>query len=79
MKWFWLLLTVIFVALGAITLLPAPAAKPCLLGYRACCSLTPISTITCWAIATVCHWLTRKVAHAQQPEYLHEYLFDDDP
>ena len=79
MKWFWLLLTVIFAGLGAITLLPASAAKPCLLGYRACCSLTPISTITCWTIATVCHWLTRKVAHAQKPEYLHKYLLGEDP
>jgi len=60
MKWYWLLLVVIFFILGISTLIPAPASKPSLLGYYAHCSFTPISTIICWIIAGVLYWIGRK-------------------
>lgn len=31
--------------LGLTTVMPAPASKPCLLGYYAHCSFTPVSTV----------------------------------
>jgi hypothetical protein len=42
------------------TLIPAPASKPSLLGYYAHCSITPISTIICWAIAGAIYWLGKR-------------------
>jgi len=51
---------VIAVALGISTLIPAPASKPCLLGYYAHRSFTPISTIICWAIAGAIYWLGKR-------------------
>jgi hypothetical protein len=62
MKWYWWLLVAIFVLLGVWTLVPAPASKPCLLGYYAHCTFTPISTIICWIVAGVCYWLGKKSA-----------------
>ena len=50
----------LFLILGITTLMPAPASKPCLLGYYAHCSFTPVSTIICWVIAGVCYWLGRR-------------------
>jgi len=71
-KWHYWALTVIFIALGISTLVPAPASKPCLLGYYAHCSATPISTAICWIIAGVIGVIGRKrakkVAPKQQPE-----------
>ncbi|MBS7606698.1 hypothetical protein KEJ14_02520 [Candidatus Bathyarchaeota archaeon] len=45
---------------GLSTFIPTPASKPCLLGYYAHCSFTPLSTIICWAIAGVFYWLGRR-------------------
>lgn len=56
MKWYWWVLLIIFIILGMITLVPANASKPCLLGYYAHCSLTPLSTIICWVIAAIFYW-----------------------
>jgi len=65
MKWYFWVGVVITVLLGISTLIPASASKPCLLGYYAHCSLTPISTIICWAIAGVIYCLgKRKEKHS---------------
>ncbi|RLF21796.1 MAG: hypothetical protein DRN15_10590 [Thermoprotei archaeon] len=60
MRRYWTILAFIFIVLGISTLVPAPASKPCLLGYYAHCSLTPISTIICWILAGLCYWLGRR-------------------
>ncbi|MHA1665595.1 MAG: hypothetical protein ACTSVW_07170, partial [Candidatus Njordarchaeales archaeon] len=60
MKWYFWAGIVIAVVLGISTLIPAPASKPCLLGYYAHCSFTPISTIICWVIAGVIYWLGKR-------------------
>lgn len=63
MKWYWWVGIAIAVSLGVSTLIPAAAAsKPCLLGYYAHCSFTPISTILCWAIAGAIYWYRQKRA-----------------
>ena len=52
---------VIAVIAGVSTLVPVPyASKPCLLGYKAHCSFTPISTIICFAIAGIIYWLGKR-------------------
>lgn len=56
MKWYWWAGIVIAVLLGAVTLVPASASKPCFLGYYAHCSFTPISTVLCWMIAGSLYW-----------------------
>jgi hypothetical protein len=48
--------SVVALLLGISTLVPAPASKPCLLGYYAHCSWTPLSTLICLAIAGVLYW-----------------------
>lgn len=54
--------SVVALLLGLSILMPAPASKPCLLGYYAHCTFTPISTIICWVVAGVCYWLGQKRA-----------------
>jgi hypothetical protein len=47
-----LLLTIVFTILALSTLIPqASASKECILGYRAHCTFTPISTLICLAIS----------------------------
>jgi hypothetical protein len=60
MKWYLLLLVAVFAVLGIWTLVPAPASKPCLLGYYAHCSFTPVSTLICWVIAGILYWLGKR-------------------
>jgi polyferredoxin len=60
MKWYYWLGTIIFIVLGIWTLIPAPASKPCLLGYYAHCSFTPISTLICFAIAGFIYFFGKK-------------------
>jgi hypothetical protein len=67
MKWYWWLLVAIFIVLGISTLIPAPASKPNLLGYRSHCSFTPVSTIICWVIAGACYWLGKRKAAKKTP------------
>ena len=43
--------TVVALLLGLWTVVPAPASKPCFLGYYAHCSWTPWSTVMCLALA----------------------------
>lgn len=60
MKWYWLALTIIFIVLGILTLVPAPVSKPNLIGYHSICPFAPVSTIISWAIAGVFYWLGRR-------------------
>ncbi len=62
MKWFWWVGIAVAVLLGTFTLFPAPASKPCLLGYYALCSFTPTSTVLCLAIAGALFWFGQKKA-----------------
>ena len=62
LKKYWWVLIAIFVVLGIVTLIPADASKPCLLGYEAHCSFTPISTIICWIIAAAFYAVGKRKA-----------------
>lgn len=67
MKWYWWVIVAVFVVLGVVTLIPAEliqaeVSKPCLLGYEAHCSFTPISTIICWVIAAVFYVVGKRKA-----------------
>jgi hypothetical protein len=46
-KWYYWL-GVVAAALGAMTLVPAPASKPCLLGYYARCPFAPAIAAVVW-------------------------------
>jgi len=56
MKWYWKAAVAAFIILGILTLVPALAPKPCLLGYYAHCSIAPVSTVICWVIAGALCW-----------------------
>jgi hypothetical protein len=60
MKWYYWVGVIVFVVIGIITLIPAPASKPSLLGYHSHCPFAPISTIIWWIAAGVIYWLGRK-------------------
>jgi len=60
MKWIYWLGSAVFILLGVWTLIPAEASKPCLLGYYAHCSFTPISTLICLIIAAAIPLLGRR-------------------
>jgi hypothetical protein len=60
LKWYYWAGVVAFVVLGVSTLIPAPARKPCLLGYYAHCPFAPISTVICLAIAGAIYWLGKR-------------------
>jgi len=60
MKWYFGVGVLIAIVLGISTLVPAPAKKPCLLGYYAHCSFTPISTVICLVIAGLIYWLGKR-------------------
>jgi quinol-cytochrome oxidoreductase complex cytochrome b subunit len=60
MKWYYWLFIIIFILLGIWTLIPSPASKPCLLGYYAHCSFSPISTIICFIISGIFYWLGKR-------------------
>ncbi|MEM1540935.1 MAG: hypothetical protein QXW82_07575 [Candidatus Bathyarchaeia archaeon] len=60
MKWYYWVGIVVAVILGISTLIPVPAGKISLLGYKAHCPFAPISTIICWAIAGIIYWFGRK-------------------
>jgi hypothetical protein len=50
-----------FVALSLITLLPATASKPNLLGYYGVCSWAPCSTVILGIIAALSHLFTLRL------------------
>jgi hypothetical protein len=54
---------IIIISISAIkTLIPyASASKPCLLGYKATCSFTPISTIILLAVAVAVFFVSRNI------------------
>jgi hypothetical protein len=53
---------VILIIAAVKTALPeAKASKPCMLGYKALCSFTPISTIILIAAAIAVFFLTRQM------------------
>ncbi len=56
----YLISSVIALLLGISTVVPAPASKPCLLGYYAHCSWTPWSTLICLAIAGALYLIGRR-------------------
>ena len=60
MKWYYWVGFIVAVLLEVLTLIPAPASKPSLLGYYAHCSFTPISTIILWIVAGIIYWLGRR-------------------
>jgi ABC-type amino acid transport system permease subunit len=60
LKWYYWVGFIAAVLLGVLTLIPAPASKPSLLGYYAHCSFTPISTIILWIVAGIIYWLGRR-------------------
>ena len=46
--------------LGLSTLVPAPASKPCALGYFAHYSWMPWSTLICLAVAGILYWVDKR-------------------
>jgi len=54
------ILVILALLMAVCTVVPAPASKPCPLGYYAHCSWTPWSTIICLAIAGALYWLGLK-------------------
>jgi len=60
LKWYYWIGIVIAVVLGISTLIPDPANKVGLLGYRSHCPFAPISTIICWLIAGVIYWFGKR-------------------
>jgi hypothetical protein len=57
-------IVIVILAIAAVkTLLPNEAvSKPCLLGYKAACSFTPISTMILAAVALVLFFLSGKIS-----------------
>jgi hypothetical protein len=56
-----------WVLLGVLTLLPAAASKPNLIGYYSLCTFAPVSTLILWAIAGLTYrgiWAKTKQATA---------------
>jgi hypothetical protein len=55
---------IVILSIAAVkTALPtAAASKPCLLGYKALCSFTPISTIILAAVAVVLFYFSGRIA-----------------
>lgn len=48
------IITIVFIILGVKTLLPnTGASKPCLWGYKAACSFTPVSTFILFGIGII--------------------------
>ena len=56
-----LIVTIVFLLATISSLVPqASASKPCLLGYYAHCSFTPISTIICLVLAGFTFFIWKK-------------------
>ena len=50
----------LWAVLGLLTLLPASASKPNMLGYYSLCTFVPVSTVILWAIAAITYRIVRK-------------------
>ena len=59
-KWVFAVLTVVLLILAVMTAVPAPASKPCLVGYYAHCSSTPVSTLILLGLAYATYRLWRR-------------------
>jgi hypothetical protein len=55
-------IAIIIIAAVKTALPEAKASKPCLLGYKALCSFTPISTIILAVMAVVLFYFSGKIA-----------------
>jgi len=67
---FLLVLTIVVTLAGLWTLVPqASAAKVCILGYKAHCTFTPISTLVCIALAAIiCRIRKRNFTSMESPK-----------
>lgn len=53
---------IVVLVLGALTLLPSPgASKQCMLGYKAKCSFTPISTAIMFVLSGVLFFIRSRI------------------
>jgi len=52
--------TVVAMLLGIWTVMPAPASKPCFLGYYAHCSWTPWSTVVCLTLTGILYLIGQR-------------------
>ncbi len=69
MKWYWWTLVVAFVVLGICASMPVPeASKPCLFGYDAMCSFSPISTVVCLATSAIFFFVGKRSSRKQTSE-----------
>lgn len=60
-----LIITILFIFLGFKTLLPnAGASKPCLWGYKAACSFTPVSTFILFGIGIMTYYFRVRMMNA---------------
>jgi hypothetical protein len=60
------IITSTYIILAVVTLIPmASASKECLLGYKALCSFSPISTILLLAGATLHFYLNRRTVNTK--------------
>jgi len=58
-----IIFTIVYSSLAAMTLIPLGiASKPCLLGYKALCSFTPVSTLALLALAGLHVYLHKRPA-----------------
>ena len=49
-----LVITIVFTVAGVATVIPASSAsRECVMGYRAFCAYTPVSTATCLILAAL--------------------------
>jgi hypothetical protein len=55
-------IAIVLIAAVKTALPEAKASKPCLLGYKALCSFTPLSTIILAAVAVVFFYFSGKIA-----------------
>ena len=60
--WAMLALTLAFSVLAVVTLIPAGASKPNVLGYRSVCSFAPTATALCGLLAGITCTLRNRMA-----------------
>lgn len=59
--WKLLSMTILFTLLAVLTIIPLDSAsKDCLLGYKALCSFTPISTLLCLVPAGIVCFIRKR-------------------
>ena len=68
MKLWYKVVSVVAGIAGVTTVIPAPASRPCLLGYYAHCSYTPYRTLICLAIAGFLYWIGKRRSRGIVPQ-----------